>query len=199
MKEEIFIFGNSMCCTPKKESYLDLLKQDFDVNGLWFRGMTIWHIDIFIRNIVRGDSSWIIINVGVTEAITRSSHNILYYWMNELQKYGEDSNFQKMYPYLKYLCLHPQEFDNIIPLTTFQFLFDSCMLENHKIIVVGLAYPQNLDNENRFECCKMYNDFLKRYDNFIDVWYNDFSVDEAHLNREGHNYVYNLIKEKING
>jgi len=210
MKEEIFIFGNSMCCTPSKESYLDLLKQDYDVNGMWMRGMTIWHVNKYLRNIVRGDNSWIIINVGIVEAVTRKSYHVLYYWLNELLSHDADELFKEtILPYLQNISLSMDKEDvsfwNIIPSGCFLRLFELCLkkLESYRIIVVGPAYPKPLENTSRFSICINYASILKNLEKiyFIDTWNKckEDSIDDAHLNANGHKKIYNLIKEKING
>ena len=147
MKKEVYLFGNSMCYTPIGESYLDLLKEEYDVKGLWMRGMTVWHINKYAKGIIKGEDIPIIINVGVSDSTTRNSIHFLYYWLNEAVSHGIDSFYESnLIPIMRKAVLNFENkidlFYPLIPIDLFGECFIKLLLslQECKAIVVELLF-----------------------------------------------------------
>jgi len=203
MKKRIFVFGNSMCYTPEGHSYVDMLKEDFDVCGLWMTGMTIWHVAKYAKGIVQGESP-VIINVGVSEATTRNAVHFVYYWLNEAVLHGSDAFYEaNITPLLRTAILDfenkVERFYNLMPIYLFANLFHTVIHSKFRTIIIGIPKPNNDKfTDRRIAICKEYNDLIREIAScpFIDPW--DFSMtDEAHLTQAGHEQVFKSIMEVI--
>ena len=171
-KKQIFLFGNSMCYTPEGQSYLDMLKDRYEVGGLWMTGMTIWHVAKYAKGIVQGEAP-VIINVGVSEATTRTA---ILDFENKVER-----------------------FYNLMPIYLFANLFHMVIHSKFRPIIIGVPKPNNDKfTDRRIAICKEYNDLIREIAScpFIDPW--DYSMtDEAHLTQAGHEQVFKSIMEVI--
>lgn len=217
----ITVFANSTLYTSMFDENthggvgcLELLKNRYEVNGLFTNGLTVLHVlpsfKIFAKE--RNKKNIVIINLGAVEAFSHPAENFLYWASYFLLENGCTSQFEtycipKMVKATHALSHKREEFFRILDLPEFKSLFAQILLllEGMSVIVLGMNKP-NMNSQNArshwIEQASEFNEGIKSVcgnNDFIDIWniLENHVVDTTHLHPFGHRVLFNAINERI--
>jgi len=219
------IFANSTLYTPmqdgtiideKSQSCLTYLQNNYNVNGIWINGLTIFHILNMHSNFLveRFRRNVILLDIGVVEALTHPAANFLHWCCMYLQSQGMTAEFKTyVLPYMTWASAHLTNKDrineNYYPLLNTNDYGNLLsiflkLVEGFSVIVLGMNKP-NMSNEllckEWYTQANIYNERIKTITMwnsncvFIDRWnlLSEYVVDTTHLTPEGHIRLFDII------
>ena len=216
MAKSVTIFGSSTAYYAHDPgcSYVDMLKNDYDVKSLCMNGYTIWHANYILPQFLteRGPDKWIILHVGASECATMKISNFLVlasYWLI----YGSNDHYfqtfigPKMYRASLDLADGIENYYSLLNRSEFLALYDKLLqgLESFSVLCVGMSKPNEatdirMEQAITFEtaideCCR-----CRPWTRQIRVWdlCDGQIIDSNHLTNEGHKILYNEIRGVIN-
>lgn len=213
MKYPLTILCNSLGFYKEDDPHFEgtlihrLLQDDPSINGSWSPGMTL--LDVMNRvHICKRNWSWVLVGVGVTEAVTRPSNEFMKMVIAYILEYGTNHYFYRYlmkemeratnYPDEYFRFISPQIFEEI-------YLYLSMKLDGGKGIFLGLCEPKCPEGKERWtEQIKEFDEIVKKAakinnHHFIDVWNitKGHAQDATHIDEEGHRLLYKEIRKII--
>lgn len=218
MKDIILLSNSTMFTAMESEvihggvSCVDLLKEQYNVYGLEVSGLTIFGSRCWLPNIVElgnPDKDWIIICLGVVEAYSHTSREVLVWYTNYMMENQINAEFQGIVgPMIEKASKDTHGFYRIIEPEDYRNLFQDFLsqLDKFPIISLGLSKPTEESFRRKPHWVKQseeYRDVIetvsKSFNNvtYIDCWntLDKFVVDSTHMNQEGHRILFEMIQE----
>jgi hypothetical protein len=196
--------------TPNK-SYIDKFASEYQVKGRWMDGLSVLDVKRELPLFVYGNDRIVILHIGAVEAFTYPAANIIewcaeYFLRNPFDPYAITFLTPKIIE-ASHSLTHKQElFLPVLEPSEFEFVLHQTLhlLQGSQVIVIGMNKPNSSDKPFWTKQALIFNQILeeeaKIYNfNFIDAWNlcPHCVTDNNHLNEEGHNIIYEKVKEKL--
>lgn len=214
MRVPLTLFCNSLGFYKDREPHFEgtlihrLITDDPSINGSWSPGMTL--LDVLNKiPIYRRYGSFLLIGVGVTEAVTRPSNEFMKMVLSYILDYGTNNYFyQYLMKKVEKSLYKPDEYLRFISPTIFEEIYSyiAMKLGGGEGIFLGLCEPKCPEGRERWsEQIKEFNDIVSKAakinnHHFVDVWNltKGLAEDATHLGEEGHRILFEEIS-KIRG
>jgi len=217
--EDLILFGCSTAYIPYNmeniigtTSYVDILKQEYNLKGIWLNGINIINIRSEMSKFLIGRGSKtkqkVIIHTGACECFSSKPENFLHYCIANLCLYGMNNWFQsfvlpKMLSAAKSVShKYENEYYSLLDESEFSYIYRdiAILLEGFDVFLMGMGRP-NTNNQEWIKQADRYNgvigDMGKEYNlNFVDIWNicKEEISDSNHITDKGHKLIYEAIQ-----
>ncbi len=196
--------------TPNK-SYVERLVFEYNPRGRWADGLSIFDVKRELPLYLCGNDRIIILHVGAIETFTHPVANVIewysnYFLRNPSDQYAMAFLLPRMAE-ISYALTHKgKQFFSILESKEFETVLRLILsiLQGSKVIIVGMSKPNDPAKpfwvEQAFIINQILRDETKIFNFiFIDTWNlcPHCVVDSNHLNEEGHNILYERIRENL--
>ncbi len=193
------------------KSYVERFASEYNAKGRWADGLSIFDVKREIPSYLCGNDRIVILHVGAIETFTHPVANVIewysnYFLRNPSDQYAMAFLFPKMAEISHALTHKGKQFFSILEPKEFEIVIRLILLilQGAKVIIVGMSKPNDPMKPFWIEQALIINQILENETKnfnfiFIDTWNlcPHCVVDSNHLNEEGHNILYEKIREHL--